>query len=501
MTGIVKFWWDFGDGSPVDSTHSNPVHTFRNLNAASIEYFDIKLTVQSPSGCRDSYTSSVIVYPESNASFTISQDSVCSGGTLTFSSLPGAGKYFWDYGDGDSGYSLTGTTNHMFTNFTTAPVSRIIKLITTSFYNCTDTAQMNIVVMPMPTPQFTASPQNQIYSPSGNQVSFANETNAGTWTWLWRFGDRTINISSNPVHNYIGIGEFSVTLISSNGFCADSVKHNVSIRPIPPVAKFDSIASGCAPLNIVINNTSLNIDAPGTTYYWNFGDGSVSTAKNPAYTYFDAGTYRIELTVTGPGGTSTMSRIVNAYPSPTASLQVTPNYVFANDEPVRYFNLSQGADYYLWEFGDGDTSKVKEPSHKYMEEGVYDVTLWAYSNNGCSDKDVLSPGVTVDPAGDLRFSTAFRPNLDGPVDMDHLPTGPEADQFFYPPVREKVHDYKLQIFNRWGVLIFEAHDINKPWNGYYKNELCPQGVYVWYVEGKYANGKLFKKAGDITLLH
>jgi len=40
-----------------------------------------------------------------------------------------------------------------------------------------------------------------------------------------------------------------------------------------------------------------------------------------------------------------------------------------------------------------------------------------------------------------------------------------------------------------------------PWNGYYKGKLCPQGVYVWYVEGKYANGKPFKKVGDVTLLH
>jgi PKD repeat protein len=501
MTGVVKFWWNFGDGSPVDSLNANPVHIFRNSDPASIKYYDVTLRVESAGGCRDTYTSPVTVYPESNAVFTVSQDSICSGGSLTFTSMPGASKYFWDYGDGDSGYSLSETTNHIFTNFTTAPVMRIIRLITTSFYNCTDTMQKNIVVMPMPTPQFTATPLSQIYNPAGNQVSFTNQTNAGAWNWMWKFGDRTTAVSKDPVHNYSGIGEFSVILISSNEFCADSVKHNVTVRPIPPVALFDSVASGCAPLNIVINNTSQNIDAPGTTYHWNFGDGSISTAKNPTYTYFDAGTYRIELTVTGPGGTSTISRVVNAYPSPRASLQVNPNYVFANDEPVRYFNLSQGADSYLWEFGDGDTSKVKEPSHKYMEEGVYDITLWAFSNNGCSDKDILSPGVTVDPAGDLRFSTAFRPNLDGPIDMDHLPTGPEADQFFYPPVREKVHDYKLQIFNRWGVLIFECHDINKPWNGYYKNELCQQGVYVWYVEGKYANGKPFKKAGDITLLH
>jgi gliding motility-associated-like protein len=137
-----------------------------------------------------------------------------------------------------------------------------------------------------------------------------------------------------------------------------------------------------------------------------------------------------------------------------------------------------------------------------MEEGVYDIVLWAYSENGCSDRYLLSPGVTVEPAGDLRFSTVFTPNKDGEIDMDHLPTGgTEIDQFFFPPIRVKVTKYQLQIFNRLGVLIFETHDINKPWNGYYKNQLCPQGVYVWYVEGKYENGEPFKKVGDVTLLH
>jgi hypothetical protein len=254
-------------------------------------------------------------------------------------------------------------------------------------------------------------------------------------------------------------------------------------------------------LNISLNNTSLNTDQPGTTYFWNFGDGSTSTAKNPTYTYQDAGDYRIELTIKGPGGISTISRMISAYPSPIANLKVAPDYVYANDEAVRFFNLSQFSDSWMWDFGDGDTSRMKEPSHKYREEGVYDITLWAYSVNGCFDKFVLSPGVTVDPAGELRFSTVFRPNQSGPIDLDHLPDGgKEVDQFFYPPIREKVLDYKLQIFNRWGTLIFESHDINKPWNGYYHGELCQQGVYVWYVEGKYSNGAMFRKAGDITLL-
>jgi hypothetical protein len=277
--------------------------------------------------------------------------------------------------------------------------------------------------------------------------------------------------------------------------------HYITIVPPAPVAMFDTVASGCAPLYISVNNTSLNTDVPGTTYKWDFGDGSVSTAKNPTYTYFTPGDYRIELTVTGPGGMSVISRVVSAYPSPQAHFQVTPSTVYANDLSVRFFNLTTGATSYLWDFGDGDTSKVKDPYHKYMEEGVYDVTLWAYSGNGCVNQYILSPAVTVLPVGDIRYPTVFTPNKTGPIERSDLPTGGiEADQFFYPPIRQKVINYKLQIFNRWGVLIFESHDINVPWNGYYKGRLCQQGVYVWLVEGKYQDGKPFRKVGNVTLL-
>jgi PKD-like domain/PKD domain/CHU_C Type IX secretion signal domain/Ig-like domain CHU_C associated len=503
MTGITKFWWDFGDGSPKDSVNAAPSHIFTNANPASVEYRNVNLTVRSAGGCLSTYNSTITVYPAIDASFTAKSNIVCSGNTIVLTAAtPGASKYFWEFGDGASGYSTTESTSHLFTNLTTVPAVYTIRLTTTSFYNCVDVKTLDITVMPVPKPGFSGVPVVQIFNVAGNPVTFTNETNAGTWSWLWKFGDKSTSAVQNPVHTYTKLGDYEVTLIVNNSNCTDSVKHIFRVLPLPPAADFDSVMSGCAPMSISLNNTSANTDMPGTTYSWSFGDGSISTAKNPTYTYQDAGNFRIELTVTGPGGTSTKSRVVDAFASPIASLQATPMKVFANDLAVRFFNLSTGADYYLWEFGDGDTSKVKEPYHKYMEEGLYDITLWAYSNNGCKDSYILSPGVQVDPAGDIRFSTVFTPNKDGPIERTDLPTnGNDYDMFFFPPIRDKVMNYKLQIFNRLGVLIFETHDINIPWNGYYKGKLCQQGVYVWYVEGKYANGAPFKKVGDVTLLH
>ncbi|MDX9812233.1 MAG: PKD domain-containing protein [Bacteroidales bacterium] len=498
---VVKWWWDFDDGSPLDSISTNPVHVFVNDDPASISYHEVSLRVMSAGGCYASFSSTIMVYPGIDADFSPDRDVICSGETVFFTSTQGASRYYWDFGDLSTGYA-SNNTSHMFVNHSDSPVTYTVRLTTTSFYNCIDEETHEITILPVPVPQFSALPPTQIYNASGNSVTFINETNEGSWTWLWRFGDGSTSAEESPVHNYTTMGEFNVTLLVSNDACSDSVSQIVSVFPPPPVADFDSIPSGCAPLYIQINNTSLNTELPGTTYKWDFADGSQSTAKNPTYTFFTPGSYRIELVVTGPGGPAYKSQVVNVYPSPKAYFEVTPTKVIVNDERVRCFNLSEGASSYVWDFGDGDTSRMKEPYHKYMEEGVYDITLWAYSENGCTDQYVLSPAVTVDPPGVLRFATVFTPNREGPIERTDLPTGGvEIDQFFFPPVRDRVLDYKLQVFNRWGVLIFESHDINVPWNGYYNGTLCQQGVYVWYVEGKYSDGRPYKQVGNVTLLH
>lgn len=68
------------------------------------------------------------------------------------------------------------------------------------------------------------------------------------------------------------------------------------------------------------------------------------------------------------------------------------------------------------------------------------------------------------------------------------------------PYTKGVSVYKLQIFNRWGELIFESNDLRQGWDGYYKGKLCQQDVYVWKVDMTFNNGKTFIKTGDVTLL-
>ncbi|MFN2313709.1 MAG: PKD domain-containing protein, partial [Bacteroidales bacterium] len=491
-SGYVSVLWDFGDTQT--STEVSPAHTYPNLGP-TLAFYTVRLEVTSANGCVSTMENNITVYPEILSDFIMSADTICSGESVTFSTVPAAFRYYWTYGDGNV-ETGSNVISHIYYNNTTAPVTYDVTLKTESFFGCISETTVPLVVYPKPVPAFIATPASQVYPAA--TVTFTNNTNAGTWNWLWNFADGNTSPTESPVHTYAAPGDFNVSLTVSNGVCTEEVTHLVRVIPAPPIAAFDSIPSGCNPWRISPNNTSLY----ATTYYWDFGDGYTSNAASPTYTYVQPGTYQITLYVTGPGGNASRSRIVNVYATPRAYFDVSPPKVYVNDEEVRMFNLTDGGSSFIWEFGDGDTSHVRDPFHRYTTEGIYDITLHAYSENGCYDTYVKSPGVTVEPFGDLVFATVFKPNADGPIEIDELPSsGEEMDMFFFPPIRETVLEYHMQIFNRWGTLIFETFDINRPWNGYYKGTRCQQGVYVWLVEGKYANGRPFRKAGDITLLH
>ncbi len=60
--------------------------------------------------------------------------------------------------------------------------------------------------------------------------------------------------------------------------------------------------------------------------------------------------------------------------------------------------------------------------------------------------------------------------------------------------------YELNIFNKWGELLFVSKDINIGWDGYYRGQLCQQDAYVWKVKAKFADGSTVVKSGDLLLL-
>ena len=96
------------------------------------------------------------------------------------------------------------------------------------------------------------------------------------------------------------------------------------------------------------------------------------------------------------------------------------------------------------------------------------------------------------------FPNAFTPNPSGSEGGYYVP-GARENYVFYPFVQEGIDEYKLQIYSRWGELLFESQDVNIGWDGYFRGKICEQGVYIWKVEAKFSNGKVVTKTGDVTL--
>ncbi|MFZ5517544.1 MAG: PKD domain-containing protein [Candidatus Zhuqueibacterota bacterium] len=167
--------------------------------------------------------------------------------------------------------------------------------------------------------------------------------------------------------------------------------------PVAPTAQFSGApVSGNAPL--VVNFTDMST---GTveSWSWNFGDGGTSTSQNPSHTYSAAGTYSVELTVTGPAGSDSELKtnyITVTIPAPVAAFSGTPTSGTAPLN-VSFTDASTGnISSWSWNFGDGGASTAQNPSHSYAAVGTYTVAL-TVTGPGGSDTETKTNYITVNP--------------------------------------------------------------------------------------------------------
>jgi PKD repeat protein len=275
--------------------------------------------------------------------------------------------------------------------------------------------------------------------------------------------------------------------------------HIKVLMPPTPIADFEPDTVGCSPLTVQFTNNSLY----GETYIWGFGDGQFSVKKNPVHTYYVPGSYIVKLIVYNIAGESIHNGIITVYQNPSALFEAYPTNVVNNEQIVVFSNNSMYDSLSFWKFGDGQVSNEKNPYHKYEEQGNYTVILTVTSKEGCIDTAFLATPIRVDwKVGSIKFPNVFKWNETGPTGgVWRAGCYPEMD-FVFRPFYENVEDYKLQIFNRWGVLIYESDDLFQGWDGYFGDgKLAVQGVYVWKVTGRYADGDYFNIVGNVTFLH
>ena len=256
-----------------------------------------------------------------------------------------------------------------------------------------------------------------------------------------------------------------------------------------------SVTEGCAPLRVKFRIKPGSFDA----CRWSFGDGGYSAETDPEWIFDEEGEYKVTLKIFNANKLlSESSATITIHPKPKAHFEITPEAAVIPNDEIRFLNYSSGAVKSMWNFGDGNSSDLNEPTHSYARFGRYNVQLIVFSEYGCSDSLTVKNAFSGS-AYFINFPNAFIPNPTGPSGGNYIPKGDEADQVFHP-VYSGVSEYQLKIFSKLGILIFESNDVNIGWDGYFKGQIAKPGVYIWKVRGNFLNGEPFTKMGDVTLL-
>lgn len=292
-------------------------------------------------------------------------------------------SWYWDFGDGGTDtaqspihiYNTPGKYSVSLTATNSAGSGTLTKTdyITVNAHNA------------MPVADFIGTPT------SGNQpltVKFTNmSTGNNIYGWYWIFGDGGTSTAQNPIHTYANAGTYTVTFTATNdagGNTATKTDYITVSHNAPPVADFtENPMSGNVPLTVYFTDTSTGSNILSRS--WTFGDGQSGTGQTPSHIYTTTGTFLVTLTVTNDGGSSTTSQtvVVTHNSPPVVSFFGTPT---SGNIPltVQFTDTSTGSNILSrsWNFGDGGTSTVQNPSHQYTSMGFYTVTLTETNDAG-----------------------------------------------------------------------------------------------------------------------
>ncbi len=498
-SGNITNWsWDMGDMTGT-SNLQNPTYTY---GAPGV--YNVQLTVTSDSGCIDNRIYPVEMFANPIADFSVvdvcdqevvilNDNSNANGGVLGF--------WSWDVqSDGVVDYNAQ-STSHTYPS----DGSYDIELIVQTTDGCSDTVTQTVTVNPAPVADYSF-----VSVCEGNQVAFTDNSMVGTGNivnWDWDFANGNTSTQASPLELYSNEGNYNVSLtVTSNNNCTNTISQIVPVWPNPePMFLVSNVCFGES-INPFDVSTVSNSNTPNTItdWSWNFGDNpaGTSTDQHPTYTYGTDGAYNITLdVVTNNGCTNSVVLPVEVYPLPDLNISTQmPDgcSVWCVDFDNLSTMTSGNIDSYFWDFGDGNASTDETPTNCYTNNTLnvqtFDVTLTAYSDQGCSSTVTVADMITVYPNPTAEFSfgpqptTIYDPTIDftnesigGDIySWDFAGLGTSSDvhpQFTFPNRDAGTYTVCLEVENTWQCTAEICHDviIGGEYNLYVPNAFTPDG--------------------------
>ncbi|MDQ3048467.1 MAG: PKD domain-containing protein, partial [Bacteroidota bacterium] len=321
MGSVASWSWDFGDGSPLNTTTLSPSH----LYAATGNYLVTLINNSSNLGCSDTTSATITVFPMPVAAYT--NTTVCHGNATAFtdnSTIPAGSitAWSWNFGDGSALNTLQ-NPSYIYPN---AGIYNVT-LIVTSIEGCKDTITQSVEVYFNPVASFT-----HLDVCFGDSISFTNtsamDVSGAIASFLWTFGDATpASALTNPVHYYSAAGSYNVILLTtSTDGCSNADTVPVFTFDVP-VSSF-TFSNTCLTTSAQFTNTSTT-PPPSTiaSWSWDFGDGSAlnTTTYDPAHLYSATGNYQVTLVSNSSvfGCSDTSVATITVYPMPVADFNFT----------------------------------------------------------------------------------------------------------------------------------------------------------------------------------
>jgi len=492
----ATYRWDFDNGQT--STLAQPAAvTFQADPSGKDKTYHITLTTTSPCGPPVVTNATVIVHAKPVAIFSPDKTTGCADLLVNFinTSPESAGTtYTYDFGDGSSAETYTDrqTVSHTFK--TLAVKDFTVNMTARNACGVANAIPVIIRVSPNDIIPALVVNGNEKKGCAPWKVNFLNNT-SGASRFVYTItnedsGEAPILIPTTSTgifpYTFSKPGRYTIRLDAENDCSKNFATETVTVLAQPTASFSADKTVGCTNLVVKFKNTSVG----AIGYAWDFGDGSpVSNEFEPQHTYTGSGVnYTVTLTTTNSLGCTNnlaLPDFIQIVAPPIAAFTVSPgNELSIPNYSFGFKDVSTGSVSWEWSFGDGAKSTLQNPNHTYANEGTYNVTLKVLNKEGCSSSTFQSVRIIGVP-GYLNIPNSF------------MPASAKNEIKTFKAKGRGIKEWNMSVFNKWGELLWETTKLDdgaplEGWDGTYKGQDQPQGVYYWKVDIKFINGSDWK---------
>ncbi|MBC7936087.1 MAG: PKD domain-containing protein [Rhizobacter sp.] len=401
---IAKMYWNFGDGSNIDSINVNPIHTY-----ATAGTYTVTQRVVGADGCEATNTQTVIVGSKPVASFSLNDS--CVNNTIQFTNTSVAtvgiiNNWYWELDNTPATSTLPNPT----AVYATYGIKNI-KLAVKSLEGCTsDTLYRPIRVRSIPDADFTFVDSLCLGDTYNFTALASNPDGLPIDLYQWRIGTDIINNTMNTQsYTFLTAGIHPVTLVAFNGplppTCLRLVTKNVFVVAKPLAAM--KFVTGCQAQQIQLLDSSYTLDGLAvTSWWWNLGNGQFSSQQNPTVTYNTSGPVNIQLVVYNSRNckSDTLNATIQIDTKPVASFNISDSCA---GNTILFNNTSTGNlnNFYWWLDNAGLTSAQQHPTTTYPTAGIKYIKLLVTSTAGCRSDTLFKPiDIYAKPQVDFTFT-------------------------------------------------------------------------------------------------